>query len=497
MRPFIILILFLFLAPSIFAQNTIKIKNGNLKIVNDAVLLLKDCQLQNNANLTAANGMVEMKGTGTNTQSEIGGTGNYSFHNLKINKSSNHVQLGTNITVNNEIEMASGNLDLLSNTLILGLNGFIKGESENTRITSTSTGEILKIVDLNAPTALNPGNIGLSITSARNLGLSIIQRGHDHQTIPSGTSIFRHFTVSPDNNMGLDATLTFHYFDAELNGKQESSLVLLENNNGWLIDGFESRDATANTVTFSGYDALFQYTLGSTFDDADMDGISADMDNCPNTSNPDQVDADNDLVGDVCDNCPNGDDAVDANSNSIIDDCECKEEEMEVAGIMTADSTYVAGNTIASTETIAVDYTAVYKAGESITLTAGFHVEAGASFLATIATCEYEIMMLQLPNTSQTKVSSSPRATPTLAVSPNPFLNNTTINYTIPKNSKVTLVIQDVNGQQLAVLLDKVEMNKGQYELDWSAVNLPAGIYFLAMDDGMQKLTQKLVLVSQ
>ena len=39
-------------------------------------------------------------------------------------------------------------------------------------------------------------------------------------------------------------------------------------------------------------------------DDADGDGKSDDVDNCPFTSNRDQLDTDGDGVGDACDNCP-------------------------------------------------------------------------------------------------------------------------------------------------------------------------------------------------
>jgi|GEM_PF-6250731 len=43
--------------------------------------------------------------------------------------------------------------------------------------------------------------------------------------------------------------------------------------------------------------------------DIDDDGVPDDLDNCPETPNPNQEDADSDTVGDVCDNCPS-----DANS---------------------------------------------------------------------------------------------------------------------------------------------------------------------------------------
>jgi len=52
---------------------------------------------------------------------------------------------------------------------------------------------------------------------------------------------------------------------------------------------------------------LVNYTdVGNSYeqsDDSDHDGIDDDLDNCPFTPNPDQLDTDGDGVGDACDNC--------------------------------------------------------------------------------------------------------------------------------------------------------------------------------------------------
>lgn len=496
---FLIVIVFLCSFNKIEGQNSMKIVGGNVKITDNVAIVLKDCQLQNNGTITATNGTVEIKGTGTKTQSEIGGTGISIFHNLKINKSSNDAQLGASITVNNQMELASGKLDLAPNTLTLGTtNGLIIGENEMTYITSTSNGRIIKAIDLNAPNSENVGNMGIEISSSANLGMTEIRRGHDPQILPTGSSILRHFTIVPTNNVALDASLTFHCLDAELNGIPEAGLAMLENNGGWMIDGFDSRDATNNTLTFSGYDGLFQYTLGLNEADLDMDGISAGMDNCPNTANADQVDVDNDMVGDVCDACANGDDMIDANMNDIIDDCECQNDDLSLSGTMVNSQNYIAGDTISSIASIRNSIHTMYKATTSITLSAGFHAKAGSSFLGIIATCQTPTPLIS-PAVVARIANNRPliEAIPTLIVSPNPFLQKTTIHYSVPVEGNITLSIHDLTGQQLKVLLENVKQQKGEHTLTYEAGKLPAGMYIVSLQSEQNIISEQLILLER
>ncbi|MEM6317385.1 MAG: 3-coathanger stack domain-containing protein [Bacteroidota bacterium] len=479
------------------AQNSFKITGGNVKITDDVAIVLKDCQLKNNGTLTATNGALEIRGTATKAQSEIGGTGTSIFHNLKINKASNDAQLGHSITVNNQMEMVSGKLDLRTHTLTLGTaNGTLIGESEIAHITATSTGRIIKTFDLNAPSNQNPGNLGIEITSTANLGLTEIHRGHDHQTVPTGTSIFRHFTILPTNNQGLDASLTFRYLDTELNGIPEDALVLMENNGGWMIDGFDSRNSTNNTVSFSGYDGLYQYTLGANEADADMDGIPIGMDNCPNDSNADQADEDNDMVGDVCDVCPNGDDMVDANTNNIIDDCECKLGTMNLSGTVNQDSVYVAGATIESNSLVTIGRKVVYKAQNTITLKTGFQVAAGADFLATLATCEAPSLQPQLAESRTIGEKERTTLSASLTAVPNIVQRSSLISYHLSESSLITLALFNSAGQQLTTFAEHQLVKKGHHQLTWTPQSLPAGVYFLQLITENQSLSAKVVWVN-
>lgn len=65
--------------------------------------------------------------------------------------------------------------------------------------------------------------------------------------------------------------------------------------------------------------AVYEFTVPP---DADEDGITDECDNCPITSNPNQVDADSDGWGDACDSCFGHDDNLDCNSNGVPDGCD-------------------------------------------------------------------------------------------------------------------------------------------------------------------------------
>ena len=121
---------------------------------------------------------------------------------------------------------------------------------------------------LDAPSSATPAGLGITITTASNLGTVTITRGHAVQTAPNGNeSIRRYYDLTPSqNNSGLDAELTLSYADAELNGLNESGLEVFKSTDdgaSWAEEGADSRDATANTVTLGGIESLSRWTLGS------------------------------------------------------------------------------------------------------------------------------------------------------------------------------------------------------------------------------------------
>jgi uncharacterized delta-60 repeat protein len=60
---------------------------------------------------------------------------------------------------------------------------------------------------------------------------------------------------------------------------------------------------------------------------------------------------------------------------------------------------------------------------------------------------------------------------------PNPFNPSTTIRFSVPQSSHVTLKIYDLLGQEIETLVD-VNLPAGQFETEWNAAGYSSGVYF-------------------
>ena len=77
---------------------------------------------------------------------------------------------------------------------------------------------------------------------------------------------------------------------------------------------------------------------------------------------------------------------------------------------------------------------------------------------------------------------------------PNPFNPSTTIQWSVPTVSKVTLKIFDPLGQEVGTLVDS-DMEPGEYRTTWDARGFTTGAYFYRLQVGNAVQTRKLVLV--
>ncbi len=77
---------------------------------------------------------------------------------------------------------------------------------------------------------------------------------------------------------------------------------------------------------------------------------------------------------------------------------------------------------------------------------------------------------------------------------PNPFNPSTTISYSIPQRSYVTLKVYDMLGKEVSVLVNE-EKNAGSYIIKFNGSTLSSGIYFYKLQAGNFTQTKKLILL--
>ncbi|MEJ2195247.1 MAG: T9SS type A sorting domain-containing protein, partial [Ignavibacteriaceae bacterium] len=77
---------------------------------------------------------------------------------------------------------------------------------------------------------------------------------------------------------------------------------------------------------------------------------------------------------------------------------------------------------------------------------------------------------------------------------PNPFNPNTTIKFSIPEASNVTLKVFNTLGEEISVLVNRV-MEAGTHEINFDASQLHSGIYFYRIDAGAFSQVKKMTLL--
>jgi hypothetical protein len=77
---------------------------------------------------------------------------------------------------------------------------------------------------------------------------------------------------------------------------------------------------------------------------------------------------------------------------------------------------------------------------------------------------------------------------------PNPFNPSTTISFDLQKAGFTTLKVFSLLGEEVATLVNE-QLSGGSYKAEFSATNLPSGIYFYQLTSGAFTATQRMLLV--
>jgi hypothetical protein len=77
---------------------------------------------------------------------------------------------------------------------------------------------------------------------------------------------------------------------------------------------------------------------------------------------------------------------------------------------------------------------------------------------------------------------------------PNPFNPTTTISYTLPEKSRVSLKIFDLLGAEVVELVNS-ELEPGAYKIDFNSNGLTSGVYFYRLETKTFVETKKMILL--
>jgi hypothetical protein len=266
MQKLILFFASVFLHYCVAAQVVKLTSGGTLKTTDGLLITFDNLNLENDGtiNQAAGEGICLFKG---NQNATISGTSLPVFDIVEVAKTSGaELSLLRSIQVTSGINFTSGLFNLNNNIVLLSPSGSLNGESETNRLYGSNGGYIEMTTVLNAPSSVNPGNLGAMITSSQNLGSTIIRRGHQSQPLVGGAnSILRYFDIIPANNSSLNATLRIHYFDEELNGVDENTIEMWKSpdNINWSNQGYTARDNTFNYVEITGIADFSRWTLSS------------------------------------------------------------------------------------------------------------------------------------------------------------------------------------------------------------------------------------------
>jgi hypothetical protein len=92
-----------------------------------------------------------------------------------------------------------------------------------------------------------------------------------------------------------------------------------------------------------------------------------------------------------------------------------------------------------------------------------------------------------------------PQSARLVSVYPNPGNPETVIEYEVGSGSNVRLTVYNVMGQEVAVLVDEFR-HAGEYRVRWIGTDsqgnsVPSGVYFVALDAGLERSVRKMVLM--
>ena len=366
--------------------------------------------------------------------------------------------LNDDITVNDSLKIISGYLNLNGNVITMGATAYLTETPGNT--VRGSSGYLVAVRDLNAPTELNVAGLGAIFTTTENMGTTEVRRGHTIQTEDTTESIERYYEINPANNNSLNATFGFRYDNSELNGSIASNLILFKSTNdgvNWFsVPG--SNNTFINELTAFGVNSFSRWTAGDS-----LTSLPVELASFTSSIENRNVKLNWSTTAEV------------NNSGFEIERTTEGNEQWQKIGFVEGNGTTNSPKDFSFTDRNLNTGKYNYRLKQ---------IDYNGSF-------EYYSLqnLVEIGVPSEFKISQN---------YPNPFNPSTKIDFALPSDGNVRISLYDMTGREVAVMLNE-SRSAGYHTINFNASNLSTGSYFyrITAESGGQSfvLTKKLTLI--
>ncbi len=307
----------------------------------------------------------------------------------------------------------------------------------------------------------------LSLSSDPVFGNTTITRGHTDYSSSGLTSIDRYYIIEPTTNAGLNATLSFIYNEAELNGIPEADLRLFKSDdaNTWTMEGGIVSEAE-NKVTLGGINSFSYWTLGDVDSPlpVELSAFTASVSAGKVTLNWQTATEINNHGFEI--------EKMLMRGSHSDPDLSGEESQWEKIGFIAG-----SGNSNSPKSYSFIDKTPVASAALSYRLK---QIDNDGKYSYSE---EITVELSAIP----TEFSLSQNY-------PNPFNPATTIEFSLPKEADVLLKVYNLLGQEVVTLLSG-QMKAGYHKVKFDASGLSSGVYLYKIQAGDFSAVKKLMLL--
>ncbi len=156
--------------------------------------------------------------------------------------------------------------------------------------------------------------------------------------------------------------------------------------------------------------------------------------------------------------------------------------------------TYTSGGLIETSGKVVSMDSVILLAQDSILLKPGFNAVAGSFFRAAIEPCSAETANQEPVLFTAGNLPERP-AVPLMAAYPNPFMGEAQVRVLLPQQSRIRILLNGQNGEQIMEILPSTLMDKGLHQFRLDARRLTPGAYYIVLEGPDFRIVEPLVYV--